>query len=124
MAKKTKTIKVSKSKGVSAEQIRAALTRLEEIAKSGKQVHVTVVSPAFPLRFQATIKKFEEGWYALSAEGFEVIVAPVWSEAILFAPDGGGLCLIRENVAVTIDPDKYGREEILAHYPDTGELIH
>ena len=124
MAKKTKTKKVSKSKRVSAEQIRAALARLEEIGKIGKQVHVTVVSLAFPLRFHATIKKFEEGWYALSAEGFEIIVAPEWSEAILFAPEGGGLCLIRENVAVTIDPDKYSSEELLAHYPDTGELIH
>ena len=123
MAKKAKTERGSRSKGISAEQIQAALARLEEIDKSGKQVHVTVIGPAFPLRFRATIKKFEEGWYALSAESFEIIVAPVWSEAILFAPEGGGLCLIRENVAVTIDPEQCGNNELLARFPETSELI-
>jgi hypothetical protein len=99
------------------ESIRSANAILEEMSKSDNKARVMVIWPLFMVRFQATPEKREgESLYTLSAEGFDIHLAPAMSEAILFSSDGG-LFLSHKGMAMTIELGEYETEELLARYP-------
>ncbi len=87
MAKKTKASKPSKGKRASEEAVRAALSILEQMSKSEKEVHVMVIGPLFTVTFEAAIEKHSvEGIYTLSTDKFDMNVAPSLAETLLFHP--------------------------------------
>jgi hypothetical protein len=121
--KKAKSRKAS-SKRASEDTFRAALSILEEMIKSGKQVHVMVVGGPFILTFEAAVEKHDvECWYAITAEGFNISVAPAMSKTILFSSDGG-LLFNSKSMAMTIEPEEHSAEELVARFPEDSKLIN
>jgi hypothetical protein len=125
MMKKTKPRNPSKSKRASEQAVHSALSILETMANSDKEVQVMVIWPLFTLTFEAAVEKHKlEGLYTLFTKAFNIEIAPSMSETILFAHDGDGLFLARKDMSILIELEAHGAEELQARYPGASKLIH
>ena len=114
-----------RKKRASEDQIQTAISILEQMSKSGKQVQVMVLWPLFMVTFGAYIVKHQnvEDLFTLRAGEFTISVSPRLAETLLFHPDGG-LFLERDRMAMTIEPGEHTAEEMLARYPAANKLTH